>query len=292
MARAASHSWRTSPGSRWARSSSFSSAGGSSPWSGCEPRSRLEDTGGTIQWNVDRYQGRGWQRYHGRRELTVLRLNRTKRTGQNQPHPRTLMASRFLVVLAFALACVGGLSAYADAQSATGTISGIVVDETAAVVPGATMSLVNLATGLQRTVATDSGGRFVVALLPPGTYQVTGRHDGFNPAEINQLTLNVGDAVEVKLLLKVARLDQSVTVSAEPARVSTSPAVGTVVDRQFVANLQLHGSSLQSLITMTPGVVLTPASSTSPGQFSVNGQRSDANYFMVDGVSANVGVQT
>src|SRR5262249_15077822 len=70
-----------------------------------------------------------------------------------------------------------------------------------------------------------------------------------------------------------------------------SGTVSTIVDRTFVENLPLNGRSFQSLITMTPGVVLTPATSTSPGRFSVNGQRSDANYFMVDGVSANVGVQ-
>src|SRR5262245_7991824 len=107
---------------------------------------------------------------------------------------------------------------------------------------------------------------------------------------MSDLVLNVGDALDVKLVLKVASVGESLTVTATPARVSTLPSVATVVDRQFVENLPLNGRSFQSLITMTPGVVLTPASSTSPGQFSVNGQRSDANYFLVDGVSANVGV--
>ena len=87
-------------------------------------------------------------------------------------------------------------------------------------------------------------------------------------------------------------MGESLTVTARALPVSTSPAVATVVDRRFVENLALNGRSFQSLITMTPGVVLTSATSASPGQFSVNGQRSDANYFMVDGVSANVGVQS
>ena len=104
--------------------------------------------------------------------------------------------------------------------------------------------------------------------------------------------MNVGDAVDVKLVMKVAGIDTSVVVDAPAAHVSSSPAVGTVIDRQFVENLPLNGRSFQSLITITPGVVLTPASSTSPGQFSVNGQRPNANYFTVDGVSANVAVQS
>src|SRR5262249_26947731 len=82
----------------------------------------------------------------------------------------------------------------------------------------------------------------------------------------------------------------SLTVTAEPPRISTSPAVGTVVDRQFVENLPLNGRSFQSLITLTPGVVVTATAFNDQGQFSVNGQRADANYFSVDGVSATFGV--
>lgn len=98
--------------------------------------------------------------------------------------------------------------------------------------------------------------------------------------------LNVGDDRALKLALKIAAQDTSITVTAPAASVNVSPAVGTVIDRQFAEHLPLNGRSFQALITMTPGVVLTTASSTTPGQFSVNGQRSDANYFTVadDGI--------
>ena len=62
-----------------------------------------------------------------------------------------------------------------------------------------------------------------------------------------------------------------------------------MVDRQFVSNLPLNGRSFQSLITLTPGVVLTKTIVQDQGQFSVNGQRANSNYFTVDGVSANIG---
>jgi hypothetical protein len=189
-----------------------------------------------------------------------------------------------------ALSCA--VPATVHAQSATATLAGSVLDESGAVVADVQITVINLGTGLERTTTSASRGSFVVPLLPPGTYRLIARRDGFTPAEISALVLNVGDAVDLRLVLMLARVDASVTVTAGPARVSMLPSVGTVVDRQFVENLPLNGRSFQSLITMTPGVVLTPTNSTSPGQFSINGQRSDANYFMVDGVSANVGVQS
>jgi hypothetical protein len=206
--------------------------------------------------------------------------------------PCVRCAESVLPVVALFLALSCAVPGTVHGQSATATVSGSVLDESGAFVPDVQITVINLRTGLERTTRSASRGSFVMPLLPPGTYRLTARRDGFTPAEIPQLVLNVGDAVDLRLVLMVARVDASVTVTAGPARVSTLPSVGTVVDRQFVENLPLNGRSVQSLITMTPGVVLTPTNSTSPGQFSVNGQRSDANYFMVDGVSANVGVQS
>jgi hypothetical protein len=84
---------------------------------------------------------------------------------------------------------------------------------------------------------------------------------------------------------------QSVTVEADVVNVNTTDGtVSTVLDRHFAENLPLNGRSFQTLIMLTPGVVLTPTAFDDQGQFSVNGQRADANYFTVDGVSANFGV--
>ena len=82
-----------------------------------------------------------------------------------------------------------------------------------------------------------------------------------------------------------------VTVEGGAPLIDTQDAtVSTVVDRQFAENLPLNGRSFQSLIQLTPGVVLTPSNSYDDGQFSVNGQRGTSNYWTVDGVSANFGV--
>jgi hypothetical protein len=80
-------------------------------------------------------------------------------------------------------------------------------------------------------------------------------------------------------------------VEAAPLPVETeSGTVSTVVDRTFVEDIPLNGRSFQTLILLTPGVVAVPTALDNQGQFSVNGQRADANYFTVDGVSANFGV--
>src|SRR4029453_9077936 len=84
---------------------------------------------------------------------------------------------------------------------------------------------------------------------------------------------------------------ETLTVEAGAPLVNTeSGAVSTVIDRTFVENLPLNGRSFQTLIALTPGVVLSPATFAEQGQFSVNGQRPDTNYFTIDGVSANFGM--
>jgi hypothetical protein len=179
----------------------------------------------------------------------------------------------------------------ARAQTATATLSGTVVDQTGALIPGASVTAVNIATTLQRQATTSDQGRFVIPVLPPGIYTITAQHDGFAPVRVENIVLSVGDQKALQIQLQAGAVTESVQVSAAPL-IDESAAVGTVVDRQFVANLPLNGRSFQSLIALTPGIVITRATGGNTGQFSVNGQRSNANYFTIDGVSANVGVPT
>jgi Carboxypeptidase regulatory-like domain/TonB dependent receptor len=173
-----------------------------------------------------------------------------------------------------------------DMQSAMATLSGTVVDEKDAVITDADVAVTNADTGLQRHGITNSHGYFVIPLLPPGHYNVSVKHQGFASLEVNEVTLNVNDQRALKLQLKVGPISESVIVKGTSLIQTESAAVSTVVDRQFVENLPLNGRSFSTLIELTPGVVLTKEE----GQFSVNGQRTNANYFTVDGVSANVGI--
>jgi Carboxypeptidase regulatory-like domain len=181
------------------------------------------------------------------------------------------------------------LSLNVHAQSATATLTGTIVDDSHAVVADVEVSVVDVATGFERTTRTSDRGEFVLSLLPPARYQLTALRDGFAPLQVSDVVLNVNDRIALALTLSVAKVGEAVTVVAEPSRVRTSSAVSTVIDRQFVENLPLNGRSFQSLITLAPGVVTVPTSSAAGGQMSVNGQRASANSFSVDGVSANIG---
>jgi hypothetical protein len=98
-------------------------------------------------------------------------------------------------------------------------------------------------------------------------------------------------ALEIDLQMVLGSASETVTVqSGVPVIDAESTSVSTVIDRTYVENLPLNGRSLQTFILLSPGVVLTATAFDDQGQFSVNGQRADANYFTVDGVSANFGV--
>src|SRR5262249_26992230 len=102
---------------------------------------------------------------------------------------------------------------------------------------------------------------------------------------------HVQDALKIDFEMTLGETSETITVGAGAAEANTeSAAVSTVIDRTFVENLPLNGRSFQSLILLTPGAVLTATRFDDQGQFSINGQRADANYFTVDGVSANFGV--
>jgi hypothetical protein len=177
-----------------------------------------------------------------------------------------------------------------EAQTATATLSGTITDPNSAVIPGVSITVQNDATSITRNATTNESGSFTISLLPPGKYTITAKRDGFTSVQVPDVVLNVGDQKAISIGLKVGDVNAAIEVRPDQTLVSTSPAVATTIDRQFVGNLPLNGRSFQSLILLTPGVVATPVTGSNVGQFSVNGQRANANYFTVDGVSANTGL--
>lgn len=195
--------------------------------------------------------------------------------------------SRFTLTLLFLLA---GVCVSAVGQTESATISGRITDQQEAVVAGADVSVTNIDTGTTTKSTTNRDGIYVIPGLKPARYRLTVVKNGFRTVNVSDITLNVQDSLSQNFKLQVGSISESVTVVADTAKVNTTDAtVSTVVDRKFAQNLPLNGRSFQSLMTITPGVSLTTADAFDPGQFSVNGQRSNANYFLVDGVSANVG---
>lgn len=177
------------------------------------------------------------------------------------------------------------------AQSPTATVNGLVRDASGAVVPGAEVQLINEQTSVNYHAKTNGDGIYVVPNLPPGVYRIQVSKEGFKTIVKPDIALNVLDARAINFDLPVGATSETITVDSGASLVNTeSPAVSTVVDRQFAENIPMNGRSFQSLIELTPGVVLTANNGVDTGQFSINGQRPNANYWMVDGVSANIGV--
>lgn len=170
-------------------------------------------------------------------------------------------------------------------QSAA-NLNGNVTDEKDDAVPGATVRVINDAAGLERTVTTNENGSFAVPLLPPNTYRVLVERAGFAPFEASNVVLNTNDQRSLTIRLKVGEVGATVQVEADAQTVNQNPATSTVVDQTFVQNIPLNGRTIQSLLTLTPGIVVGGGD----GQLSVNGQRTNANYLTIDGVSGNISV--
>ena len=195
------------------------------------------------------------------------------------------MKSSLHFTIVFAL-----LSGFAHAQSPNATIAGRVLDPSSAVLSDAKVEAINLYTNIHYAGQTNREGAFVIPSLPPGPYRIEVSKSGFKTAVREDVVLRVQDIVALNFTLPVGSITESVTVTGGAPLVNTQDAtVSTVIDRNFAENLPLNGRSFQTLIALSPGVVLTPANQADPGQFSVNGQRTGSNYFMVDGVSANIG---
>src|ERR1700739_2415194 len=190
------------------------------------------------------------------------------------------------------------------AQSPNGNINGLVSDSTNAAVTDAEVVAVNDVTRVQYTTKTNSEGIYVLPNLPPGPYRLQVSKIGFKTLIKPDITLNLQDSLSINFTLLVGAFHEIVTVQGgAPLVTSESAAVSTVVDQTNIKNMPLNGRSFQDLILLTPGIVTQtsqalrlsqsaglPAGLGQTGEFSVNGQRTESNYYTVDGVSANVGI--
>jgi hypothetical protein len=193
----------------------------------------------------------------------------------------------FCTVLAL---LVLSISTHLSAQSDTGSIAGQVSDPSGAAVVGATVTITDLGTNNILKTRTGSNGGYAFSTLRASRYKIVVDAAGFKQTVLEQIEVHTQDALSQNISLAVGSSGESVTVSADVGQIETSGAVATTVDRQFVENMPLSGRSFQALIALTPGNVTAKTYYTSAGQFSIDGQRTDANYFSIDGVSANVGI--
>jgi hypothetical protein len=177
---------------------------------------------------------------------------------------------------------------FAFAQNVS-RLSGIVVDQNGALIAGVEITLLSSGGTLERTVFTDSEGFFDFPYLPPDEYSLKISKEGFDPSEIPNLLVSAENARQLKIELKINPIAETIKVEGESAPVDQNKAGSTTFEQTALENFPLNGRNFQSLINLVPGVVFTPVDNKNLGQFSSNGQRTNANFFTVDGVSANFG---
>src|SRR5271156_6677931 len=196
------------------------------------------------------------------------------------------VSSVFLILVLCALTSIPVFS-----QTATATLSGVINDPKGGVVPDVEVTTTRIETGTVVATKTNGAGIYFFTGLLPGHYHLMINKPGFKEIAIKEFELHVQDKLEQNFSLEIGSVSETVTVTANDLNINTTDAsVSTVVDRQFAENLPLNGRSFQTLIQLTPGVVPATSNSNDGGQFNINGQRANANYWMVDGVSANIGL--
>jgi hypothetical protein len=195
----------------------------------------------------------------------------------------------FIMMLLVVLACSS-----LWAQKFTGDIRGTVADPTGAVIAGATVTAINTQTGLSRTATTDAQGEFAFTDLTVGTYEVHAQQGDFMETVTKGVELHVSTTTTVNFQLKLGKKTEQVTVEANAVQVETnSAAVGEVVEGQQVRELPLNGRSFAQLTQLQPGVAAADNfNSRNKGlqagvDFSVNGNQTTNNLFLVDGANNN-----
>lgn len=201
------------------------------------------------------------------------------------------------VILALCLLITGG--ARLAAQVAGATLSGVVADSSSAVLPGATVSIQNVATGVSRDVTTNGNGFYSAPNLLPGKYQVRVTATGFKTVLQKNIDLTVGAEETLNLTAQIGSNTQTVVVTDAPPTVQTSSStVSATVDARTVRELPLNGRDWTSLATLQPGVTSIPNQATASfsankgnrgfgNQLSNGGHRPNENTYRVNGLVVN-----
>src|SRR3954462_2993668 len=176
------------------------------------------------------------------------------------------------------------------AQETTGTITGVVTDESGGVLPGVTVTVTNTGTAQTRTVVTNETGTYNASLLPIGTYDVAFELAGFKTDKRSNITLHVNDRLQIDGRLGVGTVSDTVEVRASTPLVQSVPQLQTKMASRQVQELPLNNRNFVQLATLAPGVSSDLTDEVGVGlastvSLSINGARRNAVNWLVDGVS-------
>ena len=186
------------------------------------------------------------------------------------------------LVLAVALCSAAGY-----AQTSTSRITGTVMDESGAIIPGCTVTAINEATGVTYNQITTEAGAYAFPALPVGIYTIKVELQGFKTALNKGVVVEIGTPVVVNVTLQVGGVSEVVNVEGGYEKLESSNAkIGNVVEQKAIESLPLNGRNPLSLITLEPGVVQGSSGSAGSG-INVNGSRDRAFNVTIDGIDAN-----
>jgi len=191
---------------------------------------------------------------------------------------------------------LGSVSAHAQVVGAT--LSGTITDESHAAIPKATVSIMNVATGVATAVTTNAEGIYNAPNLLPGNYQATISADGFQRAIQNGIVLTVGAQQVLNISMKVGSVSQTVEVTTQAPDVElASSTINGSVSSNTISQLPLNGRSWTDLATLQPGVssIHDMAQTTTHDrlgrglgdEMSIDGGRPQQNNYLLNGVSIN-----
>jgi hypothetical protein len=206
---------------------------------------------------------------------------------------------RFILLLTLALISCIAIAVRADT---VGSISGTVTDQTGAVIPDTMVTALNLDTTVQQTTKTNANGFYNFAALPVGRYEIEVIREGFEPYKRTGLVVDVNSQLRADITVSMGGQSEEVVVSATSVQVETqSTQMGDVETGQVITAVALNGRSFTDLLSLQPSIVpmstqtndsvvmagvtvaITPSGNLNAGNQSINGQREDANGFLVNG---------
>jgi outer membrane receptor protein involved in Fe transport len=185
-----------------------------------------------------------------------------------------------LSVLIFTMFTAAG-----TAQTALGTLRGVVLDQQGGALPGATVTVRQVETNTVQTTVTSGEGRYFLPNLRPGRYEVLSELSGFTPNK-QGLDLRVGQDLTVNFTMKVGGLTESLVVVAKSVAVETQSTLATVISNKQIDDLPTIARNFSALATLAPGTTTSNATGTGQGTgVSISGQRPYTNNIVVDGAS-------
>ena len=168
---------------------------------------------------------------------------------------------------------------------------GRILDTSEGGIGDAAVTVVNEDTGFRRTTVSEPTGNYSVASLEPGVYKITVRRDGFRSAVRFNVTLGGAANTRADFTLMVGSMNESIVVyGTSPMLDRNDASTGGEFEHGQMERLPVNGGGVLDLLDLIPGTTVTPATRGDAGQFTVNGQRPNTNYFTLDGISANNGV--